>query len=147
MTIQDELLLPLMRHLGSGDNAALADNIALSWLKILRKFAPLIGSSSVLLMFERSLESNQATFGWLPPLSLSVQPDAAIERLRASMAERPVADVLAAHRAILTTFIDLMTTLIGARLTVQFLRAAGPADPVDPADAAGRTPKENLHDR
>jgi len=132
MTIKDELLLPLMRHLGSGDNAALADNIALSWLKILRKFAPLIGSSSALLMFERSLESNQATFGWLPPLSMPVQPDAAIERLRACMAARPVADVLAAHRAILTTFIDLMTTLIGARLTVQFLRAARPADPAAP---------------
>ena len=60
----------------------------------------------------------------------------AVERLRACMATRATDDILAAHRAILTTFIDLMTTLIGARLTVQFMRAAFPAD------SAGSTTEE-----
>lgn len=137
MTIKDELLLSLMRHVAADSGAALADAITLSWLKIVRKFAPLIGANSVLLIFERCLENNLATFTWLPALALPSQPDTAVERLRTSMAARSADEILAAHRAILTTFIDLMTTLIGARLTVQFLRAAFPAD------NAGSTTEEN----
>ena len=127
MTVNDELVLALIRHVTARGGAVLADDIALSWLKIMRKFAPLIGASSVLLMFERSIENNLATFGWLPVLALPMQADTAVERLRASLATRPRAEILAAHRAILASFIDLMTTLIGARLTVQFLHAALPA--------------------
>lgn len=137
MTIDDELMLALMRYVTATRGAVLVDDITVSWLKIVRKFAPLIGANSVLLIFERCLESNLATFGWLPALSLPSQPDTAVERLRTSMAGRPHTDILAAHRAILTTFIDSMTTLIGARLTVQYLRAAFPAD------TAGSNTEEN----
>ena len=136
MTVKDELLLSLIAHVPAHHGAALADDIGLSWLRIVRKFSPLIGGTSVALIFERSLDYNLATFGWLPVVALPVQPDLAVERLRACMATRATDDILAAHRAILTTFIDLMTTLIGARLTVQFLRAAFPAD------SAGSTTEE-----
>jgi hypothetical protein len=137
MTVKDELLLALMRHVAAEHGAALMDNVSLSWLKIVRKFSPLIGATSVLLIFERSLGNNLATFDWLPALVLPAQPETAVERLRASMTARSSDDILAAHRAILTTFIDLMTALIGARLTIQFLRAAFPADD------AGSTTEEN----
>ena len=63
-------------------------------------------------------------------LTLPMQPDHAVELLHASMATQSSAAILAAHRATLTTFIDLITTLIGTRLTTQFLRAAFPADEV-----------------
>jgi len=137
MTNKDALLLSLMGHVSASRGAALSDDITLDWLRIVRKFSPLIGANSVLLIFERSLENNLATFGWLPALLLPAQPDTAVERLRTSMAARPASDILAAHRAILTTFIDLMTTLIGARLTIQFLQAAFPAD------GAGSNTEEN----
>ena len=136
MTTKDELLLSMMALVTANRGPALADVISESWLKIVRKFAPLIGAYSVLMIFERSLDHNLAVFDWLPAPVLPSQPDSAVERLGASMAVRPVADMLAAHRAILTTFIDLMTTLIGARLTLQFLRAAFPAD------SAGSTSEE-----
>lgn len=131
MIVKDELLLALMCHVTATRGPALADDITLSWLKIVRKFSPLIGANSVLLIFERCLESNLGTFGWLPVQQWPTHPDTAVERLRTSMASRSADDILAAHRAILTTFIDLMTTLIGTRLTVQFLRAAFPADDAD----------------
>jgi hypothetical protein len=85
----------------------------------------------VLLIFERSLDNNLAAFAWLPEVVMPSQPDTAVERLRTSMGARPADEILLAHRAILTTFIDLMTTLIGARLTMQFLRATFPADDAD----------------
>lgn len=137
MTVKDELLLALMRHVAAEHGAALMDNVSLSWLKILRKFSPLIGATSVLLIFERSLGKNLAAFDWLPVPAPPSQTQTAVERLRAAMTARASDDILAAHRAILATFIDLMTTLIGARLTIQFLRAAFPADD------AGSTTEEN----
>jgi len=141
MTIQDELLMSLVGQLAAVPGPALVDDITLAWLKVVRKFAPLIGGNSVLLIFERSLEHNVATFPWLPVGINPSRPDTAVERLCISMAGRPADDILAAHRAILTTFIDLMTTLIGARLTVQFLRAALPAA------SAGSHPEETPDDR
>lgn len=132
MTIDDALLHALMRHVSTHRGAAaLADDISLSWLKIVRKFAPLIGANSVLLIFERSLQHNMTAFDWLPEVAFPTQPEAAVERLRACMATRASDELFAAHRAVLATFADLMTTLIGARLTVQFLRAAFPADDAD----------------
>lgn len=131
MTTKDDLLLSIMRHASASGGAALADEVALCWLKIVRKFAPLIGANSVLLIFERSLDNNLAAFAWLPEVVMPSRPDTAVERLRTSMVARPAGEILLAHRAILTTFFDLMTTLIGARLTMQFLRAAFPADDAD----------------
>lgn len=124
MTIKDEGLLSVLDALTALHGAEPMDDVAIAWQKVVRKFTPLIGASSVLLILERSLESNRKAFSWLPAGVLPASPDAAVERLRASMAQQSPADVLAAHRALLSTFSDLMTTLIGARLTIQFLRAA-----------------------
>jgi hypothetical protein len=130
MTMTDEGLLPLPGQLTAPAGPDLIDDVAAAWQKIIRKFTPLIGASSVLLILERSLDQHRTAFGWLPAGALPTRPDAAVERLRASMARRPHADILAAHPAILATFSKLMTTLIGAGLTVQFLRAAFPVDAV-----------------
>lgn len=136
MTIKDELLLSLMEPLAADGGPALPDDVTLIWLKIVRKFTPLIGPSSVLSMLERSLDGQTTAFPWLPALNTPMQPDSVIEALRTSMTTRESGDMLAAHRAILDSFIDLIATLIGTRLTIQFLRAAFPAD------AAGSNPDE-----
>jgi hypothetical protein len=142
MTIKDEQLLSLMRQIvDSGYGSASPDDITLAWLKIMRKFTPLIGANSVLLIFERSVDTHQAEFVWLPAFALPMQPNYAVEQLRNSMANRTADDIVAAHRAIMTTFIDLITTLIGTRLAIQFLRAAFSAD------EASSTPEEKPNDR
>jgi hypothetical protein len=127
MTIKEELSISLMGQLAAAGPLVTADDITLAWLTILRKFAPLIGAHSVLLMFERSVDTQLAHFAWLPKLALPMQPEAAIDQLRISMATRANGEMLTAHRAVLATFVDLITTLIGSRLTVQFLGAAFPA--------------------
>jgi hypothetical protein len=128
MTIKDEGLLSVLDELAALRGPELIDDVAIAWQKVVRKFTPLIGATSVLLILGRSLEHNRTAFMWLPAGVLPAGPDAAVERMRASIAGRLPADILAAHRAILATFSDLMTTLIGARLTMQFLRAAFPVD-------------------
>lgn len=136
MTTRDELLQAIMHYATAHGGAALVDDIALSWWRIVQKFSPLIGATSVALIVERSLEYHLAAFAWLPGAATPTRPDSVVERLRTSMAAQPADEILAAHRALLTTFIDLTTTLIGARLTDQFLRAAFPAN------SAGSTTEE-----
>jgi hypothetical protein len=131
MTIKDEGLLSVLGEMAALRGPELIDDVAIAWQKVVRKFTPLIGATSVLLILGRSLEHSRTAFAWLPAGSLQARPDATVERMRASMAPRLPAEILAAHSAILATFSDLMTTLIGARLTMQFLRAAFPVDGVD----------------
>jgi len=138
MTIKDEGLLSMLDELTALRGPELIDDVAIAWQKVVRKFTPLIGATSVLLILERSLEHNRTAFAWLPAGVLPAGPDAAVERMRASMALRLPAEILAAHRAILGAFSDLMTTLIGARLTMQFLRAAFLVDGVE------SLPEENV---
>ena len=85
MTIKDELLLSVMRHIvPDSDSTVSPERITAAWLKIMRKFTPLIGANSALLMFDRSLDANLAAFPWLPVLTLPMQPDHAVELLHAS---------------------------------------------------------------
>lgn len=141
MINQHAPLLSIMGQLGSLGEVVSAGDVAAAWLKIMRKFTPLIGANSVMLIFERSLDTHLAQFPWLPVLTITMQAESAIGQLRNSMTARGSDEIVAAHQAVLTTFIDLVTTLIGSRLTVQFLRAAFPAD------AASGTNEENPDDR
>jgi hypothetical protein len=124
MTIKDEGLLSVLDALTALRGPEPMDDVAIAWQKVVRKFTPLIGATSVLLILERSFEHNRPAFSWLPGGVLPPGPEVSVTRLRASMTARAPAEILAAHRALLATFSDLMTTLIGARLTIQFLRAA-----------------------
>jgi hypothetical protein len=99
------------------------------WLRLARKFGPLVGPSSVKLIMARSVESNLSGFPWLA--SVVHRPDLVdppYSALLALMEERQPSDVVAATRAMLSTYIYQLTTLIGLRLTEQFLRAAFPGD-------------------
>lgn len=127
MSINDELLYAVTGQMTPARGAALADDAVLAWERILRKFGPLIGVNSTELLLERSMEG--AGLARLP--SASAGHGTALVRLHASLAARPPEDIIAAQRAMLTMFIEMVSTLIGARLTVQFLRAAFPAAPTD----------------
>lgn len=130
MPTNNELLHAIMKemyapHAGT-DPAAAAVAIGI-WEKMAGKFAPLIGPGSISLLFSRSVESNRAAFSWLPPV-----PDralaGALAALELSFEDRQASEVIAAMHAMLNTFIGLLATLIGARLTFQFLRSAFPGD-------------------
>lgn len=96
------------------------------WNRITRKFAPLLGPGSADLLFTRSLDENRSSFPWLPIADPA--GDTSYDGLEASLAQRSPDEISAATRALLASYIDLLTTLIGARLTNQFLRSAFPAD-------------------
>lgn len=127
MSISNDLLSAIMKGMDVDRGWATAERALAIWNRITRKFGPLLGPGSADLLFTRSLDENRVRFPWLP----IPDPDGAdsfYEGLEASLTQRPPDEILASTRALLETYIDLLTTLIGARLTNQFLRSAFPTD-------------------
>jgi hypothetical protein len=104
-----------------------ADNVPESaievWQTLFHKFAPLLGPLSADLLFARSLAEQQAAFPWLPHIAPEAAGTAfaAFER---SLANRAAEDVVASNRAMLSTYITVLTELIGVGLAANFLGAA-----------------------
>jgi hypothetical protein len=127
MSTSNDLLSAIMKGMDVDRGWATADRALAIWNRITRKFGPLLGPGSADLLFARSLDENRARFPWLPiPDPGGVDPS--YDGLETSLAQRPPEEIFASTRALLESYIELLTTLIGARLTNQFLRSAFPAD-------------------
>ncbi|MES2296721.1 MAG: hypothetical protein V4582_06735 [Pseudomonadota bacterium] len=98
-----------------------------AWVGIDAKFASVIGPSGVRLIYIRSIDAARHAFPWL---AAAVPPGedagaAALAPLAAALRKHaPLAAT--ANDVLLDHFIDLLATLIGARLTMQILRSAFP---------------------
>jgi hypothetical protein len=130
MSIKNDLLSAIMRGMDAGRGLATAGGSLAVWNRIARKFSPLLGPASASLLFTRSLDKNRAAFPWLPAADPSGE-DVSFHALETILKERSPEEIVASTRALLDTYIDMLTTLIGARLTNQFLRSAFPADDAD----------------
>jgi hypothetical protein len=93
------------------------------WQTLFHKFAPLLGPLSADLLFARSLSEQRAAFSWLPHIPPDA-PDTAFAAFERTLDTRSTEDIVAANRAMLSTYITLLTELIGVGLTTNFLDAA-----------------------
>lgn len=127
MSIKNDLLAAIMKGMDVDRGRATVDGSLAIWNKITRKFSPLLGPNSADLLFTRSLEQNRAAFPWLPSADM-MGADISFDAFETSLLERAPEEIVASTRALLDSYIDMLTALIGARLTNQFLRSAFPAD-------------------
>lgn len=97
------------------------------WQRLARKFVPLIGPSSVQLIVGRSIESHQSAYPWLGLFSNPGMATPPYDGLRASLERATATDVHAVTYAMLISYVSQLNTLIGTRLTEQFLRSTFPA--------------------
>jgi hypothetical protein len=107
----------------SGSSAA--DCAAAAWRvyeKLNARLAPLLGSVGVQALFVRSAKLTQADF---PSLAEVASPEG-LTKLGACLQALAPAGATEAAAALFGTFLDLMTTFIGERLTVLVLRSAWP---------------------
>jgi hypothetical protein len=128
MPLDNELLSSIMGKMNAGTDATAAVDAIAIWSALARKFGPLIGPGSVSLLLARSLELHKAAFPWLPPASRPGVAQPPFAALQAALEGQPASEVITATGALLNTYSDLLSTLIGARLTAQFLRSAFPDD-------------------
>jgi hypothetical protein len=124
MAIKNELLLTLMERIDRSSDASALRDVIVIWLALLGKFSPLIGPTSVQVLFVRSLDVNRADFPWLPAISPGVGDGQHFSAFESVLKTQPSEQVIGVTHALLGSFIDSLFTLIGQTLTAKFVCSA-----------------------
>lgn len=130
-----------MRALAEGtasdaDAATLAAVTVQAVDQLLAELRPLVGEIAASGIYWRSLHLARSSFE-RHIMATAQTPEELLKPLRQDLAARSLADAGHASRALLTSIIDLLISLIGERLTHQMLDRAWP-----PPDT--KVPKEDL---
>lgn len=127
MPLRARLLSDITHTLRSAPATDAAHEAIVILQQLERKFGPLIGRSSVQWIVARSIDASQATFPWLGPFANPGVSTPPYDGLRAVMEGAEREAIVAATSAMLTAYLNQLITLIGVRLTEQFVRAIFPA--------------------
>ena len=103
------------------DIEQLADAAVATWRDIWIELSPVIGPAGVAALFQRSLFLQAVEYPWLanvsePPLR------GEFDTLRGELLRQTKADAAAANDALLQTLVQVLSTLIGAALTMRLLQ-------------------------
>ncbi|WP_157256545.1 hypothetical protein [Pelomonas sp. Root1217] len=112
----------LARHLAEGvSSAVIADAACELWRRVDTSLSPIIGRHGVAALLKRSLHLTSAAH---PALLVAASADTRpgdFRALRAALAGQASAEAAALNAALLGTFYDLLSSLIGATLTERLL--------------------------
>ncbi len=101
-----------------------------TWEHLEAQLSPVIGAIGVDVLFRRSLELTSANYPWLAPTAKAADCAAMRASLDALLAERATDAVAEVENAVLTTFVELLTNLIGQSLAERLLSAGwSPSSP------------------
>jgi hypothetical protein len=106
---------------GAPDAAAVAEAAISTWHQVADRLAPVIGVQGVNVLFSRSLHLTSATFQWLVNAGDRGSNNAQLATLEARLAGCKPEISAEASYALLVTFTELLTTLIGEPLTDRLL--------------------------
>src|SRR5687768_5876591 len=104
-------------HLQGADTRLVADSALSTWRGIEAALSPIIGQRGVAALLGRSLQLTSATHPWLP------QADT-VAAVHAALLQQTAPDARAAQAALLQTFRDVLSRLIGASLSDRLLQPA-----------------------
>lgn len=115
----------LVQHSGeSSDSAAIAEAVLTTWREMEAQLKPLIGEKGVNALFRRSLHLTRTFFSGLAIPESDRDKAALLANLKADLEGRQPADAFEASLSLLTTFTELLATLIGKSLTKRLLSMA-----------------------
>ena len=103
------------------DAVEIADAIVSTWRKVDAALNPIIGHGGVAALYKRSLSLAAQAHPWLAGAHEGVQTAMDLAALKAVLAQQCSADTAAGGGALLNTFYQLLTGLIGTSLTGQLL--------------------------
>lgn len=123
---------PPSRALGSsvaaaGDAPQVAAAVVSTWQEIDAALCPIIGRGGVAALYKRSLQLTHPHHPWLAGMQESGQAPMDLVALRRALAQQSPASAAAAGEAMLQTFWELLSGLVGATLGEQLLRSVGAA--------------------
>ena len=94
------------------------------WEELATQISSIIGVGGFNALYTRSLFFTQATFPWLAARELSTHADSPFAALKCSYEAQAPVEVAAANGLLLTTFSDILASLIGEELTANILSVA-----------------------
>lgn len=113
---------PLDWRLGAGADASqVADAVDAVWREIDQALHPIVGHRGVVALYNRSLTLAAARHPWLAAGHLGALAAIDASALRAALVQQPPAEAAAGGGALLQSFRDLLSSLIGASLTERLL--------------------------
>lgn len=111
----------------------IADTAVATWRGIEAVLAPIIGHRGVAALYKRSLHAIRGEYPWLADVHENEFRPGEFSALQTALSQQPSSSAAAANGALLQTFHDLLTKLIGGALTERLLRpvwdnpSSGPA--------------------
>lgn len=111
----------IRRALTAPDAGKVAEATLNTWNKMEALIAPIIGTKGVEVLFNRSLQLTSRTFPCLVITKDHEESTALLASLKANLAASDTNDAMEAGHALLLTFTELLSTLIGDPLTKRLL--------------------------
>lgn len=121
---RQKLLLDMMTSKRSSSRPDGHDHLLHPWLRLATHLSPLIGGSGFCALYGRAARLVIPQFGWLTVSQSSNSMDALFVTLAENFAAVDADRADAANAALLTTFIELLSALIGEGLTIRLLDSA-----------------------
>lgn len=124
----------MIRRIVSQRPGAVPDVAIDLWERLAVKLISIIGNGGFQSLYARSIHLANMRFPWLARSEPSSDSDSRFASLKASLEGRKSAEASEASIALLITFIDILTLLIGDPLTASILRSAWGDDALDIAE-------------
>jgi hypothetical protein len=105
------------------DGQRIADRAVATWRDIDAALSPIIGRRGVAALFKRSVLLAVPRQASLVSADENVDAPGDFAALRAALSAQTAADAIATNGALLKTFVDLLTNLIGVSLTERLLQS------------------------
>ncbi len=103
------------------DAVGIADSAIATWRAIENTLSPILGERGVASLYQRSLYLACTRYPWLTAACRTPAQTRDFVDLRAALSQQTSAHAAAANGALLETFYNLLTSLIGAALTDRLL--------------------------
>lgn len=103
------------------DSKAVAEAALNTWRQVVARLSPVIGTSGVEVLVRRSLHMTTPDFPWFAIAGEHGENGDLFEKLTAKLMDRETDVAAEASYALLITFTELLTTLIGESLTGSLL--------------------------
>ena len=124
MEASDRIRQQIIKRLLAKHCDEVVDAAITVWQQITNQIILIVGETGFNSLFARSVFVTQSTYPWLAASSLSPQTDSRFEELERAFKGQTVAQASEANILLLTTFTDILASLIGEHLTANILRSA-----------------------
>jgi hypothetical protein len=101
----------------------IAESAIATWHDIDAALGPVIGQRGVSRLYKRCLNLKRTDYPWLAAVEEAFPGAGEFDALQRALSQQPSAVAAAASAALLQTFYNLLTKLIGVSLTTQLLQS------------------------